>query len=220
MEYTKHLPRVFTEEEISLIIDTILHSERYCINPMSEFLRWRDMTTIGIMYYCGLRPAECLQLKWEDLDFEKKLIYVRPYINHNRYIRRKNDLPAIITNPAEKIFLKFKEKCNELKVNNEYIFPSFWTWKPITTSAMNRIFLDFCKELGFAKIEYRDRKGQSRYSVSLYSLRHSFCTRIYKKTGSEIAVSRLARHTQVQSASIYTHLNFEDKQEIAQKVFG
>lgn len=215
MPYTKHMPKIFSEEEISLIADVILNREEYSPNDAGEFLKWRDLTTIELMYYCGLRPSECLQLKWRDIDFEKKLIYVRPYIN-----KRKNDLPAILTSPAEKILHRYKQKLNELKINYEWLFPSFWTWEPISTGAMNRIFLNICKEAGFAKLEYRTARGQPKYSVNLYCLRHSFCTRIYKKTGSEIAVARLARHTKVESASIYTHLNYEDKQEIAARVFG
>lgn len=215
MPYTKHFPKVFTEDEIGLIVHHILNSEEYIPSKSGEYLRWRDITCIELMFYCGLRPAECLQLKWEDVDFDAELISVRPYIN-----KRKNDLPAILTHPAKKILLKYKEKLKELKIDSEWLFPSFWTWEPLTTGAMNRRFFNICKELGFVQMKYRDASGRPKYQVNLYCLRHSFCTKIYKKTRSEIAVSRLARHTQVQSASIYTHLNFDDKKDIAQEVFG
>lgn len=216
MAYSKHFPKVFTEDEITLIVEHILQCKSYSQTQGGDFLRWRDLTAIELMYYAGLRPAECLQLRWDDLDFEKELIYVRPYINHHR----KNDLPAVMTKPAKKILERYKEKLNEMNINNAFLFPSFWTWKPITTSAMNKKFLVLCREIGLVKVEYYTARGQPKYSVNLYCLRHSFATRIYKRTGSEIAVSRLCRHTQVQSASIYTHLNFDDKKQIAAAVFS
>jgi integrase len=216
MPYSKHIPRVFTDDEISLIVDYILHSEEHLPTNSGEMLRWRDLTAIELMYFCGLRPAECLQLKWLDIDFEKDLIYVRPYLNH----KRKNDLPAILTPPAKRILFRYKEKLNELKVNNEWCFPSFWSWNPIATGSMNRIFLNVCKKLGLAKIEGRRESGQPKYSVSLYCLRHSFCTKVYIATGSDIAVMNMARHTKVESAHIYTHLDFEYKKKLAIKVFG
>lgn len=213
--YTRHLPKILTEDEIGLIHQTILNSDSYHHNKVGDFLRWRDITAIELMYYTGLRPAECLQLKWCDLDFENELIAVRPYIN-----KRKNDLPAILTNPAKRILMRYKQKLLELNINNEWLFPSFWTTEPIQVCSMGKKFLKICQECGLAQFERHNQNGKPIYSVSLYSLRHSFCTRIYKATGSEIAVSRLARHTQVQSASIYTHLNFDDKREIANRVFN
>lgn len=215
MPYTKHFPRIFSEEEIEEVRRKIFISENYLPNVPGEMKRWRDATAIQLMFYCGLRPSECMQLKWDDIDFSKNLIHVRPYLN-----KIKNDLPAILTSPAKRILKSYYEKIKELNFQNEWLFPSFWTQKPLSVGAMNRIFLNICKETDFAKIEYRRATGQPKYSVNLYCLRHSFCTKIYKKTRSEIAVARLARHTQVQSASIYTHLNYDDKFEIAQNVFG
>ena len=156
-----------------------------------------------------------MQLKWRDLNFESELIAVRPYLN-----KRKNDLPAIFTKPAQGVITRYKQKLLELGTSNEWIFPSMWTAEPITVCAMGKKFLKICQECGLAQFDRHDQRGKPKYSLSLYSLRHSFCTRVYKITGSEIAVSRLARHTQVQSASIYTHLNFDDKREIANLVFN
>jgi len=215
MPYTKHLPKIFTEEEISLIADTIMNSPNYLNNEAGDFLRWRDITAIELMFYCGLRPYEALQLKWEDIDFEKDLIYVRPYIN-----KIKNDLPAILTIPAKKILIKYKQKLEEFNMNNPWLFPSFWSWTPICSGTMNRRFLNACKEAGIAHIEYYRDSGQPKYNIHLYCLRHSFATKIYKATHSEIAVARLCRHTKVESASVYTHLDFDDKQQIADSVFN
>jgi integrase len=217
MPYSKHLPKILTDDDITLIVQTIFDSNNYSTNQIGEFLKWRDATYIEFLFYTGLRPIEGLQLRWDDIDLEKNLIYVRPYENH----KRKNDLPAILTTPARKILSKYQNEFLKCPIKSEFIFPSIPLGKPMATCTMERRFLDICKHAGLAKIEYnRPSDGKPRYSISLYCLRHSFCTKIYKKTGSEIAVARLARHTQVQSASIYTHLNFEDKKHIADFVFN
>lgn len=216
MAYTKHLPKVLSEEEVGDIVESIQKSKSYAQTPMGDFLKCRDITIILLMFYCGLRPAECLELKWEDLDFAKRLIKVRPYINH----QRKNDLPAIMTIPAERIIKRYKEAFAKIGVRSEFMFPSVWTWRPLRSDSFAKRYLNILKEAGMANVEYYTTSGQPKYSTRLYDLRHSFATKIYKKTGSEIAVSRLCRHTQVQSASIYTHLNFEDKKQIADNVFN
>ncbi len=44
--YTRHLPKILTEDELGLIHQTILNSDGYHHNKVGEFLKWRDITAI------------------------------------------------------------------------------------------------------------------------------------------------------------------------------
>ena len=213
--YTKHLPKIFTEEEFEKIIEHILNKKDRPNTQMAEFIRWRDAIAIAIMYYCGLRPAEALELQWKDIDFKEGLIYVRPYIN-----KRKNDLPAIITPPAEQSLKEYKKAISKIGIKTDFLFPSLWTWEPIRTNSFGRKFNHYLKEMKLVDVEYYTKQGLPKYSRDLYSLRHSFGTKVFKKTGSELSTSRMLRHTQVASASVYTHLDTDYKKKIAQEVFA
>lgn len=216
MVYSKHLPKVLGEEDLNKIIETISKSSTYLKNNYGDYLKHRDSVAILLCFWSGLRPAECLELKWSDVDFEKRLIYVRPYVNH----KRKNDLPAVLTKPAEEILRKYKEVMGGIGINSEFLFPSIWTLKPITSHAFGKRFRLILQEAGLNQVEYYNASGYPKYSCSMYDLRHSYCSHVYKATHSEIAVARLARHTRVASADIYVHLNTEEKIKLADYVFN
>lgn len=196
MPYSKHLPKILTITEIELIEKTARKSEFYPPTEMAKFLKERDICTWKLMFFTGLRPAECFQLKWKDLDFENRKIFVRPYIN-----KRKNDLPAIMTLPAKELLLEYKKIVENFSIQTEWLFPSVWSWQPITESTMYRRFAKILNESGLMGLERRNLAGKPIYTYNLYSLRHSYGTLCWKKTKSDIATSRLMRHTKVESAN-------------------
>jgi|GEM_PF-5517505 len=210
----RHFPKIVTEDELSKIIDAINKSASYWQNKMGDYNRERDKAIILLMYYCGLRPLETLVLSWRDVDYEKDLIYVRPYYNKER-----NDTPAILTAPGKRILLKYQEVLKQLDINSEFVFPSMLTGVPLTSDSFAKRFQKIVKEAGISKIDFYTAYGRPVYSVHPYTLRHSFCTKIYKKTHSEEAVTQLARHVRPESAHVYIHLDTDDKKKIADEVF-
>lgn len=50
-------------------------------------------------------------------------------------------------------------------------------------------------------------------NITPHSLRHTFATRVYKKTGNLRVVQTLLGHSSIQTTEIYTHVRREDLQE-------
>jgi len=215
MSRIRRFPKILNEDQLNIILDTIEKSPSYMKNVTGHFLKWRDSTAILLMFYAILRPGEALQLRWDDVDEVNRIIKVKPYTNKER-----NDLPAVLTTPAGNILNKYKEKCKEFNITSEYIFPSVWTKMPITTDAFGKRFQGIVKEAGLSKVEWYTESGKPVYTYRLYTMRHSACTKIYKKTGSEEAVTQLARHIRPESAHVYIHLSTDDKKDIADSVFS
>lgn len=214
MRNIKRIPRIITDDDLNKIIKAIKNNP-YTYTPMGEYNRIRDKTIILLMYYCGLRPQEALKLRWEDVDFEKEIIYVIPYLNKER-----NDTPAILTEPAKKVISEYMKEIKELNVPlTDYIFSSIITGRPLNTDTFAKKFQRYLKDAGLCKFEYYDQNGRPRYSFNPYSLRHAFATKIYNKTDDLKAVQSLLRHKNLESSHLYVHLDIDKKKEIAQRVF-
>ncbi len=68
----KPLPKVVSEEDFEKIISCIKYSPRRC---RKNFIR--DSLVFYMLYYCGLRRCELLNLNWDDISLGKDLIYLR-----------------------------------------------------------------------------------------------------------------------------------------------
>ena len=210
----KRSPQPLSEEDTIKIANTILNSDRYMPSKQGEFLRLRDCYAWLILNALGLRPKECLQLKWEDIDFDRRIVKLSPYWNKQRL-----DIPAVLTRPAMNLIVEYRMKLEKLGILTEFLFPSTLTWQPLSTDHYAKRFLQAAKEAGVAKIEWFTEAGQPKYNVRPYTGRHNFCTKVWKSTHSEIAVMKLARHLNQESAQFYVHLDDGDKQKLADQIF-
>lgn len=212
----KHSPEVMAEIDVLKIADTIMQSQSYMPTVQGEFLRLRDAYAWLVINSLGLRPKECLSLKWSDIDFKNRLVKVSPYYNKARV-----DFPATLTKPAIEYIEEYTNKLNDLKLNlsTEYLFPSVLTWQPMSSGNYARRFLAAAKEAGIAKISWYTESGQPKYNIRPYTGRHNFCTKIWRVTHDTTSVQKLARHKKLESSQAYIHLSNEDKMEIADEVF-
>ena len=211
----RRFPKIIREDEVQRIIDTIATSRMYANNKCGLFLRCRDIACIKLLMQLGLRPLECINLRWEDIDFERRLVYIDPMSNKVR-----NNMPAVLTKPAEETIQKYKRALQELQINSEYLFPSYWTWKPITRAGFADRFRKILKETGILKFDHYDAGGKPKYNYNMYFGRHKFATQVYVATNDPIAVKEMCRHTSLISSQFYVHLNEPQRINIADRVFG
>jgi len=62
----------------------------------SEESHFKTAVTLAVAFFTGFRTAELDQLKWSDIDFEKRIIRVRPEVakkRRSRGFRFRFDMP-------------------------------------------------------------------------------------------------------------------------------
>ncbi|GAI26595.1 unnamed protein product [marine sediment metagenome] len=142
-----------------------------------------------MLYYCGLRKGELLNLDWDDLDLGKDTLTVRTSKNKTGRIvpihpKVKELLDTYLSQrlPLKNRALFIGEKGNRM-------------CKASFTNMMNT----------YLKISGLKKKG-----YSAHSLRHSFATRLIEKNVNLFLVQRLLGHKSLDTTKIYVHFTYND----------
>jgi len=185
----KILPSFMQQNEISNMIDSI---------SSDDFQTLQLKSLIEIIYSCGLRISEALNIKLSDINFRDKIIKVTGKGNKQRLIP--------IGNEAIKILQTYIELRN----------------KNHTTISNNTLFLD--KNGNNLKYQYTYRKIKQLMSQftnapkkSPHVLRHSFATHLMDNGADINSVSEMLGHSSLSSTQIYTHVSIERLKEAYKK---
>lgn len=193
--------QVFNEKEIKRI-------EKVCINS-------ENIENVGILIsmYTGMRIGEICALKWEKIDFNKKLINVtqtlqRVYIEKNKTkviitppktktSERKIPIPSILYDELKKKSVNYKKEAYVLTGDeNRYIEP--------------RRYQDIYKKVLLeAKVKYRN----------FHCLRHTFATRCVR-VGMDIkSLSEVLGHSDVSiTLNRYVHSSYDCQKKFMEKL--
>jgi integrase len=168
----------------------------------------------------GMRMSELLGLKWSDLDWQKKTLYVqrqlkRAFQNGDYFAppKTKNGRRAITL--GDTTIAKMREHWQRQNIEravagrrwqeNDLIFPSS-IGTPKNQSGLYREFEDFLKKVGLPKIRFHD-------------LRHTAASLLLNHGIAPIIVSRRLGHYKVSmTLDIYGHLMPEMQGEAAELI--
>ena len=168
----------------------------------------RDRALLGVFYGCGLRAKEAIGLNVADVDFKKRLLWVRHGKgNKERLVpiahRNLNDLESYIEegrhwfmeDHSQSAFNDRAGRVNPVKfhIEEEALFLS------------NR-----GKRLQYNGIYIRlqllsERAGIER-GISPHNLRHSIATHLLQGGMDITEISRFLGHSSLESTQIYTHI--------------
>jgi integrase/recombinase XerD len=170
----KKLPVILSKEEIERLI------------LVTKNLNHRLIIQIG--YSSGLRVSEIINLKWQDIDFDRNII-------HLKSAKGKKDRIVMLS-------LKVKENLMNLTFNKEgYIFLTNRNGK-YTPRTIQKI------------IEHACFKAHIRKSISPHTLRHSFATHLLEN-GTDIRYIRdLLGHSDISTTMIYTRVSNKNIKKI------
>lgn len=146
----------------------------------------------ALAFYSGLRLGEILNLKWEHINFQEKMIYVR---NQKGFtLKGKKDRVVPINSKLEDI-LKTRyenipgteeryvfEKCPGIKYNADFVSKKFK--KSIIAAGLNS-------------------------DIHFHTLRHSFASNLVQRGASLYVVKELMGHSDISTTQVYSHLNTE-----------
>ncbi len=202
----------YSIEEIEKLFDCIKENE--CRLPIM----------LTAMY--GFRRSEVLGLKWDAIDFENKVVYVKhkvveTQLDGKRYIHKSDKMKTKTSNrtlpllpQAEELLLKKKE---EIQRNKELLGKTYDKryYDYVCVDNLGRLILPNRLTHNFIKIIKRNKLRHIRF----HDLRHS-CASIMLKNGVPMKnIQEWLGHADFgTTANIYSHLDYSAKQSSANTI--
>ncbi len=175
------LPDVLEVEEVLKILETCNPCD-----PMSE----RDRAALELLYGCGLRISELLNLRVDDVFFEQGFIRVRG--------KGKKERLVPLGPYAKEALLKYMKNGREVlkKGKTEYIF-------------LNRNGGKLSRMGFWKRLQHWVALSGVKRRVTPHTFRHSFATHLLEGGADLRAVQVMLGHADISTTQIYTHVDRE-----------
>lgn len=162
------LPTVLSEEEIQQLFYQVKNLKHQCI--------------LFLLYSGGLRMSELLSLRWEDLDADRKVIYIRD-------AKGKKDRVTLLSRVAYENIAHYKELYK----------PVFWLFESpdrqqYSARSVNSI------------IHHAAKRADIHKRVSAHTLRHSFATHLLESGTDLRYIQALLGHESSRTTERYAHV--------------
>ncbi len=178
----KKLPKVVTVDELEEILNSKLNAEQALI--------------VELLYGCGLRVSELVNLKLNNLDINSKYIQCRGKGSKERIVPfGKKAKKALTKYLKQREFIVLTNKLEDTK----FLFIKE-NGKPITRQEV----YTFIHEQG-EKIHKH---------ISPHTLRHSFATHLLENGADLRVVQELLGHSDVSTTQLYTHITKKRLKEV------
>jgi len=163
-----------------------------------DFIELRDRCVVELLYGCGLRRAELIQLQWQDWDRSNAQIKVTGKRSKVRILPLTGELIEILSH-----YCSAWEQCGSLnKSQSLFVTKKGETLYPKLVGDIVRKAL--------SRVSTQDQR-------SPHVLRHSFATHLLDNGADLNAVKTLLGHANLAATQIYTHQSIEKLKEIHRK---
>jgi len=177
----RKLPEVMTIEEIDSLINA---------NDLQKDEGYRNRAILEVLYSCGLRVTELVELKFSDLFYDEGFIRVIGKGNKERLVPLSQNVKKEIELYAKKMRSKLKIK----KGNENFVF-------------LNRRGSKLSRVMVFLIIKELAKKVDLKKSISPHTFRHSFATHLIEGGANLRAIQEMLGHETIITTEIYTHLD-------------
>jgi len=176
-----NLPSTLTIEEIDEIISSV---------KLTSKTGKRNVAIVELLYSCGLRVSELINLKISDLFFSESLIKVTGKGNKERFVPISTLAQFCINNYINDIrcFVKIKKKSEDTLFLNE------------RGSNISRVMIFLIlKKLGVS--------ANIKKNISPHTLRHSFATHLIENGADLITIQNMLGHENITTTERYLHVS-------------
>lgn len=191
LKFIPKLPDRLDEEDIKKIFNAC----NYIENP------YRMKAIFSLLYGCGLRVSELVNIKIGDCDFTTKFIKVYGKNRKERMI----PLSDKIINTLQ-MYIDKERKFFKYAQTSEYLFLSRKKNKITRVQIFNLI----------KKLQALAGIGKKVYP---HLLRHSFATKLLENGVNLRIIQELLGHSKLSTTTVYTHIDYKKLQEIYDKYF-
>ena len=166
---SKTLPKVLSLEEVSRILDVTTNIKHKAI--------------LSVIYGCGLRISECINLKKEDIDSSNMRIWVRN-------AKGKKDRITLLSSNL----LELLRDYYRLYKPKQWLFEGVYD-KQYSPSSIRQVFNRSKKRAGV------------NIPATVHTLRHSFATHLLDCGTNLRYIQKLLGHSSSKTTEIYTHVS-------------
>jgi len=179
----EHLPEYLTVEEVDLLESAI---------DLSKWEGHRNRAIIEVLFSCGLRVSELVNLKLSDVFEEEK--FVRVFGKGN-----KERLVPISGKAIQELHFWYDDRrqMNIKPGEEDYVF-------------LNRRGAHLTRTMILIMIKNTAKDAGIKKTISPHTLRHSFATALLKGGADLRVIQAMLGHEDIGTTEIYTHLENSD----------
>lgn len=145
--------------------------------------RPKPRMSLILMYTCGLRVSEAVNLRIDDIDGKRMVVWARNTKGHRD---RSIPLPVQTLTQLRIYWLQHRP--------STWLFPSRYTGKPITANCVQHC------------LKATVQQSDIRKNVSCHTLRHSYATHLVEAGVHLRVIQALLGHKSITSTFVYMHL--------------
>ncbi len=185
---TRKLPSFLTITEIESLIQQI---------DASKIGGFRNKVILELLFACGLRVTELVNLKHDQVYFKEECILVTGKGNKQRLVPiSKNALNLM------KLYMETERQKTEAKPKDKEIF------------FLSRRGSRLSREFIFTMVKQLALKAGIRKNVSPHTFRHSFATSLITNGADLRAIQNMLGHESITTTEIYAHLDRKHLQKV------
>lgn len=185
------LPEVLSLEEIELMLNAL---------NVSTNEGYRNKVIIELLFACGLRVSELVNLRISDLFFEDGFIRIIGKGKKHRFVPIDSETMNNITTYISTI----RTQVNIKKEDVDIVF-------------LNRRGGKLTRAMIFTIVKNLSKKVEIHKSISPHSFRHSFATSLLENGADIRMIQIMLGHESILTTEIYTHISREKLKVIIDK---
>ena len=183
---SRDLPESLTEQEVEILLS----------EPKTNIdLEMRDKAMLELLYSCGLRVSELINLKIEQIDFNQGSIRILGKGDKERLVPIGDVAEQSLKNYINIARPNLLEK---LKSNNSFLF--------ITSGNKKSKDGKITRQAFWYRIKHYSTRANILKNISPHVLRHSFATHLVNNNADLRVVQLLLGHSSLSTTQIYIHV--------------
>ena len=174
-----YLPKFLNQSEIESLLSA---------PDVSQETGLRDRALLELMYACGLRVSEAVNVQLKDIDLDSGILTTTGKGSKTRRVPVGSSAVEWV-----KTYLVLRRKKTDIDVEYLFVTPA---GRPLNRQVIHKLVS-----------EYADKCGLP--DVSPHTLRHSFATHLVQNSADIRSVQQMLGHADISTTQIYTHMTDE-----------
>ena len=183
-----YLPDTLSENNIEKIVNSI---------DQSSVLGQRNYCILEVLYGCGLRVSELVDLKISNINFKENYLRVDGKGDKTRFVPFTDFTGKILAD----YILNVRTKIEVQKKYEDFVF-------------LNRRGSSMSRVMVFIIVKELAEKAGIIKKISPHTFRHSFATHLLQNGADLRYIQELLGHSSITTTEIYTHLKTEELREV------